>query len=63
MPVELPPASYAAWLDPQQHDLARLLEVLDTASPAEALRAHAVSTAVNSARNDGPELIEPLSPS
>lgn len=59
MPVELSAQSYAAWLDPEQRDLDALCHLLDAPSPAAALAAHAVSTAVNRAGNDGPELIRP----
>lgn len=57
MPVELPAEHFAAWLEPENDDLDALCRLLDEPSPAEELCAHAVSTAVNSARNDGPELV------
>ncbi|MBW2270504.1 MAG: SOS response-associated peptidase [Deltaproteobacteria bacterium] len=59
MPIELPPESFDAWLDPELTELDALCRLVDEPSPAEALTAHAVSTAVNAARNEGPQLIEP----
>jgi len=57
MPVILAPQDYARWLDCRAHaDVADLL----TPCPAEAIRLHAVSTAVNRASHDVPELIAPL---
>lgn len=59
MPLILPPSSYAAWLDPCEHspqELAHLLAPL----PAEAMAAYPVSTAVNSARVDTPNCVEPV---
>ncbi len=61
MPVILRPEHEAAWLDPARADAAELSALLDPV-PAEALSAHAVSTRVNSPRNDGPALIAPASP-
>ena len=56
MPVILRPEHEAAWIDPARDDVAELQALLDPV-PAEALAAHAVSTRVNSPRNDGPALI------
>ncbi len=60
MPVLLDSAGSAAWLDPKTSlgDLQTLL----TPAPAGRLIHHAVSTAVNSARAEGPELIRPVEP-
>jgi putative SOS response-associated peptidase YedK len=55
MPVILPPDSIGAWLDPKCKDTVRLLQPY----PAEAMAWYPVSDAVNSPRNDGPELIRP----
>jgi putative SOS response-associated peptidase YedK len=61
MPVVLPRASYAEWLDPQNADAAALARCL--AAPAsDGLTAAAVSRAVNDARHEGAQLIEPLRP-
>lgn len=59
MPVLLPPEAYDLWLDPAEQDPARLLPLLRP-YPAERMRAHAVSTLVNSPRNDSPACIAPL---
>ena len=58
MPVILPPEDRATWLDPDAdpETLAALLRPY----PGDDLRAHAVSTLVNSPRNDLPECIEPV---
>jgi putative SOS response-associated peptidase YedK len=58
MPVILPPAAWSTWLDLETSP-ADLRELL-ASYPSTQMRAHAVSTLVNSPRNDGPELIEPV---
>jgi len=58
MPVVLPPASWAEWLDPGNDDVGALQELLVPA-PAELFEAIAVSDAVSNVRNDGPHLLEP----
>ncbi|RME83237.1 MAG: SOS response-associated peptidase [Caldilineae bacterium] len=59
MPVILPGEVFDAWLRPNTpaSDLKRLLRPY----PAEAMRAYAVSTLVNSPANDTPACIAPLS--
>lgn len=54
MPVVLAPGTWDEWLDPENDDAAGLLV------PCEGFDAYPVSTAVNSVRNDGPSLVEPL---
>ena len=61
MPVVLDPAECEAWLDPRVAE-EEAVELLGSAAH-EALEAVPVSTAVNSVRNDGPELVEPIAPS
>ncbi len=58
MPVILTPDTAQIWLDMEQPPikLQKLLEPFDSS----AMKYYAVSTAVNSPRNDSPELIEPL---
>jgi len=60
MPVRLRRDRWDQWLDPGGHDVDDLLALLQrqTAVP---LRARPVATLVNSARNDGPELVTTLS--
>jgi len=60
MPVILPPAAYARWLDPAPLEPAELLPLL-VPFPAEALEAYPVSLAVNNPRNQGAELMQPTS--
>ncbi len=57
MPVILPPADYAAWLDSENRDTDALLAMLKPVDPAQ-WTVHRVSQRVNSPRNDGPELVE-----
>ncbi len=59
MPVVLPEESWGGWLDPAQLDV-RGARALLVPAPAGLLERHPVSAAVNSARNDGPELVEIL---
>jgi putative SOS response-associated peptidase YedK len=57
MPVVLPEEAWAEWLDPAQHDVARLQQ-LCVPLPDGELRFHPVSTLVNKADNNGPELLD-----
>ena len=59
MPMCVVPEQWDDWLDPQLTDGAEAVGLLTPATPGW-LTADAVSTAVNSVRNNGPELIEPL---
>ncbi|MBI4884960.1 MAG: SOS response-associated peptidase [Actinobacteria bacterium] len=58
MPVILKATDWQQWLDPTYHDTADLARLLVPA-PVDVLTMHAVDTAVNNVRNNGPELIEP----
>ena len=60
-PVVVPPDMRDDWLDTSLTDLDLVRQVLD-AVPEPRLVPHEVSTAVNSPRNDGPELAEPTGP-
>jgi putative SOS response-associated peptidase YedK len=59
MPLLVEPERYAAWLDPTVSDPSALRSLLVPAAPGR-LEAYPVSTKVNSVRNNGPELLEPL---
>ena len=59
MPVIIAPEDYARWLDPANADQVSIARML-TPFPAELMRAYAVGTRVNSAKNEGAELLEPL---
>jgi putative SOS response-associated peptidase YedK len=60
MPLLVERARWHDWLDPDRDGSAGdLSELLVPAAPGR-LDAHPVSTAVNSVRNNGPELVEPL---
>ena len=59
MPVLLAHDRWDEWLDPANQDVAELASLLVPA-PDDLLVMHPVSTEVNSVRNKGPELIEPL---
>lgn len=58
MPVLVDPAHWEAWLDPQFSG--DPMGLLNPAANAASLEAYPVSTLVNSVRNNGPELLEPL---
>jgi putative SOS response-associated peptidase YedK len=60
MPEVLPVDAWDEWLRPEQLPPRRLRELLVPA-PDDLLRAYPVSTAVNKAGNDGPELLVPVS--
>ncbi|MFD7260400.1 SOS response-associated peptidase [Streptomyces sp. NPDC059874] len=61
MPLALDPGDYDTWLDPAHQDTADLRALLHT--PGGGLLAvTAVSTAVNSVRNNGPHLLDPAAP-
>jgi putative SOS response-associated peptidase YedK len=59
MPVILPNELFREWLDPANDDVGQLKEMLLPYDP-ELMEAFPVSGAVNSVRNDGPELILPI---
>jgi putative SOS response-associated peptidase YedK len=58
-PVVMPPDMQTAWLDPAMTDLTTVRELLD-AVPTPELSTYEVSKAVNSVRNNGPELVTPV---
>lgn len=59
MPMCVRPEQWGAWLDPEQTDSARAVGLLTPAAPGW-LAAYPVSREVNSVRNNGPELVAPL---
>jgi putative SOS response-associated peptidase YedK len=59
MPLLVEPARYAAWLDPHRNDPDGLTDLLVPAAPGR-LEAYPVSTQVNSVKNNGPELMDPI---
>ena len=59
MPMIIDPAGWADWLDPANSDTADLRGLLSPAA-ASGLTTYPVSTEVNSVRNNGPQLIEPI---
>jgi putative SOS response-associated peptidase YedK len=60
MPMIIDQGGWADWLDPANNDVADLKTLLTPAMVGH-LTTWPVSTAVNSVRNNGPELIEPAS--
>jgi putative SOS response-associated peptidase YedK len=62
MPVILPPEAYAAWLEDAPEKRTAALEDLLRPFPAARLEARAVSPAVNSAANEGPQCQAPAPP-
>lgn len=61
MPVILPPASYAEWLEPRPLAPDRLQEMLSP-HPANGMEAYPVSTRVNRPANDDPECVARVNP-
>jgi len=59
MPMIIDPGRWADWLDPASNDAADLRALLVPAA-ASGLVTYPVSSAVNSVRNNGPHLIEPV---
>jgi len=61
MPMIIDPGSWTDWLDPANNDVADLRSLL-TPAAVSGLITYPVSTEVNSVRNNGPRLIEPVGP-
>jgi putative SOS response-associated peptidase YedK len=61
MPVVVPPEAFDLWLDTRGVDAA-MAAALIAPAPEDMLEMHEVSAAVNSAVNDTPDLIEPVTP-
>jgi putative SOS response-associated peptidase YedK len=63
-PMVIAPQGWGDWLDPANNDRELLLATMQpaTSSGAGGLTSHPVSTAVNSVRNNGPDLIAALPP-
>jgi putative SOS response-associated peptidase YedK len=59
MPAVVPPEHFDAWLDVEKVDAETALALLGPA-PEDFFEAFEVSTRVNKAENEGPELIKPL---
>jgi putative SOS response-associated peptidase YedK len=61
-PMVITPESWTDWLDPTNNDKELLLATMlpATSSGAGGLTSYPVSMAVNSVRNNGPALVEPL---
>ena len=61
-PMVIAPESWPDWLNPANNDKELMLAVMRPATSAgsSGLASHPVSTAVNSVRNNGPSLVEPL---
>ena len=59
MPVIVPESAHAEWLDPRNGEVERLDRLL-VPWAGDGLEARAVGRRVNDARNQGPDLVEPL---
>ena len=59
MPVIVPPEAHTFWLDPSNRDVSAVLPLLRP-FPAERMKRTPVSTRLNSAREDDPSLVEPV---
>jgi putative SOS response-associated peptidase YedK len=62
MPVVLPEADHGAWLEPAMHDAAVATAMARAPMAPGEFEHYPVSRRVNNARNEGPDLIEPLRP-
>lgn len=60
MPLFLPRNRWDTWLNPANTDPDFLRELMEVEVPDEGLRFWPVKTSVNSIKNNGPELIEPV---
>jgi len=60
MPVIITRTDYARWLDPSLTDPVEIAKLL-LPYPADEMRAYPVPTRVNNAKNEGVELIQPVS--
>ncbi|HSG75811.1 MAG TPA: SOS response-associated peptidase [Burkholderiales bacterium] len=60
MPVVLPEDAFGAWLEPAMHDAAVATTMAQAPMAPEDFEHYPVSRRVNNARNEGPDLIEPL---
>jgi putative SOS response-associated peptidase YedK len=61
MPVVLAEDAWSTWLDPDQRDVDQVAPLLVPA-PSEWFEIFPVSTLVNKADNNGPDLVEPVAP-
>jgi putative SOS response-associated peptidase YedK len=61
MPVVVSPDAFDFWLDCPNVDAATAAAVI-TPAPAGLLKAYEISRAVNRTANDGPQLVEPITP-
>lgn len=59
MPVILEPEDFDSWLDPKEHQVDRLLPLLQPAAPG-VLDLYPVSRYINQAANEGPQCVEPV---
>ncbi|MFX4272993.1 SOS response-associated peptidase [Propionibacteriaceae bacterium Y1685] len=62
MPMVIQQEAWDSWLDPSLTDADAALDLL-AVTEADQLQAYAVSTEVNSVRNNGPQLVRPLAES
>jgi putative SOS response-associated peptidase YedK len=60
MPMFLPRDRWEAWMDPALQDVNKARSLFENFQPDAHLRFWTVSDAVNSIKNNGPELIEPV---
>ncbi|MEN9325465.1 MAG: hypothetical protein RL414_1219 [Actinomycetota bacterium] len=60
MPTFLPSDRWDLWLNNDLHDVTEIRSLMDVDSPAAGLRAYPVTKDVNSVRNNGRHLIEPI---
>lgn len=59
MPVVIPPESFDVWLNPAEHDVAKLTRLLRPFHP-DAMTAYPVSTLVNNVKTDSAKCVESI---
>ncbi|MEY3254749.1 MAG: hypothetical protein RJA01_755 [Actinomycetota bacterium] len=60
MPLFLPRDRWDAWMDPELQDIEKVRALMQVPKPDANLRFWPVADLVNSIRNNGPELVEPI---
>jgi putative SOS response-associated peptidase YedK len=60
MPMFLPKDRWESWMDPELQDIQRIRSLFENFQPDAHLRFWTVSDLVNSVKNTGPDLIQPV---
>jgi putative SOS response-associated peptidase YedK len=60
MPVFMPRNRWDVWLDPENKEIEGLRNLMQVQSPESIVKAHPVSSAVNSVANNGAQLTQAI---